>query len=141
MTRISLDVAMDMMSVAATFLRRTFPLGSIKRGIAVHGGGQVDILLRHPAGIMGRQGDIDLVVDIEPFGMVIHLRRQQRAARHEGEGGVEIHKLEFAGDGLAVLGQLPVRQPLQRRVCNSSIANFPSMIAMNLSRDMSCSMR
>ena len=95
-------------------------------GIAIHRGGQVDILLRHAAGIMGRQRHIDLVVDIEPFGMVIHLRRQQRRARHEGEGGVEIHELEFAGDRLAVLGQLPVGQPLQRRLSNLQSPISPS---------------
>ena len=72
-----------------------------ERGIAIHRGGQLDILLRHAAGVMGGERHFHLVVDIEPFGMMVHFRRLQRHPRHEGEGGVEIHELEFAGDGFA----------------------------------------
>src|SRR4051812_43037305 len=44
--------------------------------IAIHGGGEIDVLLRDAAGIVSRQCHVHLVVDIEPFGMVIQLRRQ-----------------------------------------------------------------
>ena len=83
-------------------------------GYLVHGGGERDIALGQAAGIVGRQHDLDGLVDIEPFGMVIELFRHQRGPRHEAEGLVEIRKDEFFADGVAVLGFAPALEPRQR---------------------------
>ena len=42
---------------------------------------------------MRGEGHLDLVVDIEPFRMVVHLLGLQRRAGHEGEGGLEVSEL------------------------------------------------
>src|SRR4029078_4691699 len=42
-------------------------------GQLVHLGGKLDVQLGHATGIVGGQRDLDVLVDIEPLGMVIHL--------------------------------------------------------------------
>ncbi len=59
---------------------------------------------------MRGQRDLDLVVDVEPFGMVVAFLGHQRDAGHEGEGFAEIRELETARDRLAVARQRPAMQ-------------------------------
>ena len=43
-------------------------------GNAVHFLGQMDVLVGHAFGGVCGQGDLDLVVDVEPFGMMVVLQ-------------------------------------------------------------------
>lgn len=45
---------------------------------------------------MGDQVDGDFVVDVEPFGVVVHLFGDERSAGHEAEGLREVVELERA---------------------------------------------
>lgn len=71
------------------------------------------IQLRHPASIMGIQRDFNPVVNIEPFGMVIHLFGQQGGTRHERPRLAEIFKLERFCNGRTILRQRPARKILK----------------------------
>src|SRR5690348_9195477 len=64
----------------------------------VHRLGKLDIPLRDTAGIMGRQGDLDGLVDIAPFRMMVVLFGDQGGAGHEAEGLVKILENEGFGD-------------------------------------------
>jgi hypothetical protein len=61
----------------------------------------------NPARIMGGERDIDLIINIRPFGMVIRLLRQQRHMRHEREGFHEGFELEGLMDRFFVRRQQP----------------------------------
>src|SRR5204863_5231378 len=76
-------------------------------GEAVHRLGELDVEVGEAAGIVGRQRHLDGLVDIEPFGMVVELFGDQRGARHEAEGFVEVPEYEFLGDGVAALELAP----------------------------------
>src|SRR6516162_9713958 len=52
---------------------------------------------------MGRKRYLDPVVDIEPLGMVIELLGDERRARHEAEGFVEVLEREFPADRVAAI--------------------------------------
>src|SRR3954468_20749097 len=86
-------------SMASTY--RSRPLLVNVRGASrsppddgVDGRGEGDVALAQAARIMGAERDIDAVVDIEPFGMVILLLGEERDPAHEAEGGVEIGEFE-----------------------------------------------
>gem|GEM_PF-5302302 len=73
---------------------------------------QLDVVVRHPVGVVGRQQDFDAIVHVEPFGMVAHGFRLHRDARHEGEGGAEVVEQHGLDDGVApVLARLPSLKP------------------------------
>src|SRR5437868_4888445 len=57
---------------------------------------------------MRRQRDVDAIVDVRPFGVMVRLLGQQRYARHEGEGLREGAEPEVARNGEAVAAQRPV---------------------------------
>src|SRR5450432_508964 len=80
----------------------------------IHRFRQLDVELGHAAGVVGGKRHLDLLVDIEPFRMVIELLGHQRGPRHEPEGLVEIPEYELLGDGIAVLDLAPAHQPGKR---------------------------
>lgn len=49
---------------------------------------------------MGAQTDFHLVVNVFPFGMMIHFLRGQRHARHKSKGFRKIVKAEGAAKGV-----------------------------------------
>jgi hypothetical protein len=66
------------------------------------------------AGIVRRQNDLDLVVDVRPFGMVIGLVGGERDARHEAPCLVEVGELEALLDRVATLDFAPALERRQR---------------------------
>src|SRR5215467_10615207 len=77
-------------------LARTASSGGLGRfGQTIHGLGELDVTLGHAAGIMRRERNLDLVVDVEPLRMMIELLRGQRRAGHEAEDFVESLKVNF----------------------------------------------
>ena len=79
----------------------------------IHRLGELDVALGQAAGVVGRQGDVNGLIDVEPFGMVIEFFRNQRRTGHEAEGLVEIGKNEFPGDGVAPRSLAPAFEPGQ----------------------------
>jgi len=63
--------------------------------------GHANVLRTKATNIVRRQGNIDLVVAVEPLGMVVDLLGQQGHARHEAEGLVEVLQDELLEDGIA----------------------------------------
>ena len=64
---------------------------------------------------MGGKRDLNPVVDIEPFGMMIVTFRQQRNAAHEAPRLAEIAKLERARHRRAIARGLPLRMLGEQR--------------------------
>src|SRR5207302_3948125 len=79
-------------------------------GQLVHLGGELDVELGHAAGIVGGQRHFDVLVDIEPLGMVIHLFSNQGRPRHEAEGLVEILENELPCDGVPARNLAPAAE-------------------------------
>ena len=71
---------------------------------------QCDVFLRDAAGVMRCEDDLDLVVDVGPFGVVVHLFGLQGDAGHEAEGGVEVSEFVGLGDGVPAGCFRPSRQ-------------------------------
>src|SRR5579883_3620390 len=78
----------------------------------VDGMGQADIALGETAGIMRREDNLDAVVDVEPFGMVIHLLRHERHLAHEAPGLAEGAEVIDLADRIAVIHLSPTAQLL-----------------------------
>src|ERR1700756_2193483 len=76
-------------------------------GETVHRLGELDVALGHAAGIMGRQRHLDVLVDVEPFGVMVELLGDERDPCHEAERGVEIGKHELLADGIAAFRLAP----------------------------------
>ena len=55
---------------------------------------QLEVQFRKPAGIMCAEGNVDPVVDIEPFRVVIHLLRDQGHSGHKAKSSRKISELE-----------------------------------------------
>ena len=72
--------------------------------------GQFEIKSGDAACIMGSEGDIDTVPDIEPFGMMVHFFGLQGGPGHPAKGLAEILELEAFCDGVAVFDFLPTRE-------------------------------
>ena len=83
-------------------------------GELVHLGGELDVELGHAAGVVGGQRHLDVLVDIEPLGMVIHLFGDQRRPGHEAEGLVEVLEHELPGDGVAARHLAPAVELAER---------------------------
>lgn len=60
---------------------------------------------------MGAQGDVDLVVHVEPFRMVVQLLSLQGHSCHEPESPVEVFEVELLEDGVAALQLIPPHGP------------------------------
>src|SRR6516165_3164621 len=89
-------------------LRVSATPSSVRRGgQSIHGLGELDVAIGHAAGIVSRKRHFDLVVDVEPFWMMVEFLRDQRRARHEAEGLVEVAEREFPADGVAALHLAP----------------------------------
>src|SRR5579872_14987 len=78
--------------------------------------GELHVPLGDAVRFMCRQHDLDAVVDVRPFRMVVHLLRRQRHPGHEAEGRVEIGELEALGDRLAARDGAPAAQLRQRLI-------------------------
>src|SRR5262249_21581594 len=76
-------------------------------GQAIHRLRQADVALGDAAGVVGGQRDLDLVVDVEPCGVMVELFRHQGGARHEAEDRIEVLEGERAADGVAALDLAP----------------------------------
>src|SRR5712692_1692608 len=87
---------------------------------AVHLLRELDVALGHPTGIMRRKSDLHLVVDIEPFRMVVELFGDERRACHEAEGLVEILEREFSADGVATIDLDPALELGEGRFASSA---------------------
>ena len=66
------------------------------------------IQLAQTANVVGRERYLYTIVNIRPFGVVIELLRAQRAARHKGEGFVEVGKHEAAMYGPTQVAKFPM---------------------------------
>src|SRR4051794_2578016 len=86
---------------------RAFSGGGISLRHAVHGGREFHIAFGKASRIMARKRHLDLVVDIEPFRMIVEFFGNKRDARHEAEGFVEILEGEFLLDRLAACKPAP----------------------------------
>src|ERR1700733_12950134 len=86
----------------------------------VHSLGQLDIEIGQATRIVGRKRDLYVLVDVEPFRMMVEVFRDQRGARHEAEGLVEIGKDEFLADRVAVLDLAPTLEPGKRAAARSA---------------------
>ena len=60
----------------------------------VHRARHAGIEFGQTAGIMGREADLDAIIDIAPFGMMIELLGDVGNLRHPGKGGDEIPEFE-----------------------------------------------
>src|SRR5437868_646068 len=90
----------------------------------LHRGRHCDILFRDATGVMRGQRHIHLVVDVRPFGMVIHLFGQKRHARHEGESFVKICEGESPLNSVSPRNVMPLRKFLERGCASSEIEFF-----------------
>src|SRR5690349_39254 len=76
----------------------------------VHLGGELDVELGHAAGVVGGQRHFDVLIDIEPLRMVIHLFSDQGRPGHEAEGLVEILEHELPGDSVPARNLAPAAE-------------------------------
>lgn len=56
---------------------------------------------------MRRHGDLNLVVHVEPLGMVIHLVSDESDSSHKSKCFVEVFKQEFLVDCVATFNETP----------------------------------
>lgn len=73
----------------------------------VHGGGQFQVQLRHTSGVMGVQRNLYAVVNIKPFGVVVHFFGQNGGLGHKGKGRAEIREGIDLDQRIAPIGQGP----------------------------------
>lgn len=69
--------------------------------------GQFDIILRQATAIVSGKSDIDLIIDIEPLWMMVHLLSFQPDASHESESLIEIFEIEFLLNGVPSFDKFP----------------------------------
>src|SRR5262249_31169379 len=72
---------------------------------------ELDIALGNPAGIVGGKRNLDPVVHIEPFRVMVELFGDEGAPRHEAESFVEILEAEFLADGVPPFDLGPAFEP------------------------------
>jgi predicted Zn-dependent protease with MMP-like domain len=72
--------------------------------------GHFDVALAQPFDIVRCQKNLYPVVDIEPFGMVIHLLGQERDPGHEGPGLAESAKMKGLADGITIFDLDPAAE-------------------------------
>src|SRR3546814_5303092 len=72
--------------------------------------GQRDIEVGETVAIVRRQGNVDAVVDVEPFRVMVQLLRRHRDPRHEAPGLAERLELESLLKGVASFFSEPAGQ-------------------------------
>ena len=114
--------AVTLTSCPQLFVRATVEVGGTRRGVGqpVHGLGQRDVALGDAAGIMRRERHLDLVVDVEPFRMMVELLRNECGTGHEAERRVEVLEGECPADGVAALHLAPAVEPRERGLARAS---------------------
>ena len=73
----------------------------------VHEGGKGKVLVREAANIVGAENHVDIVVDVEPLGVVAHLLGLEGHAAHEAPSLTKVLELELLLNGITVRLQLP----------------------------------
>lgn len=73
--------------------------------------GQVYVPFRQACTLMGAQGDVDLVVHVKPFRMVVQLLSLQGHPCHEAKGPVEVFEMELLEDGISAFHLVPPHGP------------------------------
>ena len=86
------------------------PGNGLTRRQHIHFFRQLDVERRQPSCIMGGERHLDLVPDIEPFGVVIHFLRHERNTRHPAKGFAEIPEFELFTNRVASIGLAPFVQ-------------------------------
>src|SRR3546814_1308110 len=76
---------------------------------------QPRVALRQSLRVVRRQQYVDAVIDVRPFGMMVHLLRDDRDARHESERLGEIPEPESPRDRIAFGLVRPVREAGEQR--------------------------
>lgn len=77
----------------------------------VNEGGQSDVTLGQPPTVMCAESDLDLIIDIEPFWVMVHLLRLQSHPGHEAERLIKGFKVKLFEDGVTVLHLHPACSP------------------------------
>src|SRR5690606_27796502 len=97
------------------YVDRLGPLSSPDVGNkTIHLLSKVDVEGCHSACGVGRQPHVDLVVDIGPFGMMVHFLRGKRASGHEGKCLTEVLEFELPANCLSIFLQVPAVELQQR---------------------------
>lgn len=86
---------------------------------------------------MGAQRDMDLVVHVKPFGMVIQLFSLQGDSGHEAKGPVEIFKVELLEDGISAFHFIPPHSPQVWQQLVPLLSAQPVCLASLLSKPVS----
>lgn len=60
---------------------------------------------------MGAQGDMDLVVHVKPFGVVVQFLGLQGHSCHEAKSPIEIFEMELLEDGVSAFQLIPPHSP------------------------------
>src|SRR3546814_14478008 len=69
---------------------------------------QLHVAIGQAVSVMRGEQNIDTVVDVEPFRMMVRLFRQQRNLGHEPESTVKIIEAEAARDRISQIGRAHV---------------------------------
>lgn len=56
---------------------------------------------------MGTQGDVDLVVHVKPFGVVVQFLGLQGHSGHEAERPIEVFEMELLEDSISTFQLVP----------------------------------
>src|SRR5215472_14305653 len=79
---------------------------------AVDASRERDVPLGEPFHVMRREDDFDAIVDVEPFGMVVHLLRHERHLAHECPGFTKGPEVKHLADCVAIFHLAPAAQLL-----------------------------
>lgn len=74
---------------------------------------ELDVAIGDAFDIMRGEDDLDAVVDVEPFGMMVHLLRGQGDLVHEAPGFAEIAEMKGFPDRVAILDFDPAMKLLE----------------------------
>lgn len=73
--------------------------------------GQVYVPFRKARTLVGAQGDMDLVVHVKPFRMVVQFLRLQGHSCHEAKSPIEVFEMELLEDGVSAFQLIPSHSP------------------------------
>lgn len=60
---------------------------------------------------MGAQGDVDLVVHVKPFRVVVQFLSLQGHSRHEAKSPIEVFEMKLLEDGIPAFQLVPPHGP------------------------------